>query len=68
MKDIHRVSALPWTLADDDKLRKSAIAGTDPKVIAVQLKRTEDAIRARAARLKVIIRKSKFTRRRLQMG
>jgi hypothetical protein len=38
-----------WTPADDDKLRELAIAGAYPKVIEVLLKRTEDAVRARAA-------------------
>jgi hypothetical protein len=66
MRDLRRFSARPWTQADDDKLRALAVAGASSRAIGVQMNRTEAAVRSRAARLKVILRKS--TLRRPQMG
>jgi hypothetical protein len=65
MRDLRRFSARPWTQADD-KLRALAVAGASSRAIGVQMNRTEAAVRSRAARLKVILRKS--TLRRPQMG
>ena len=68
MKEIRRFSGRPWTQADDDKLRRLVIGGASLGEIGVQLNRTETAVRWRAGRLKIILRKSKFTQRRPQMG
>jgi hypothetical protein len=56
----------PWTHADDDKLRRLALAGFSVRAIGIRLGRTETAVCSRARRLKVILRKIK--RKQLQMG
>jgi hypothetical protein len=66
MKEPGRFSARPWTHADDDKLRKLAIAGASSRAIGVQMDRTEAAIRSRASRVKIILKKA--TQRSRQMG
>jgi hypothetical protein len=43
----------PWTITDDDLLRKMATSGESPAAIALRLKRTEDAVRSRAFRLRI---------------
>jgi len=68
VKEIRRFSGRPWTQADDDKLRALVIAGAGLGEIGVELNRTEPAVRWRAGRLKLILRKSKFAQRRPQMG
>ena len=68
MKEPGRFSARPWTQTDDDKLRALAMAGASSRAIGVQMDRTDTAVRSRAARLNIIFRKSKSTRRRPQMG
>jgi hypothetical protein len=68
VKEIRRFSGRPWTQADDDKLQMLVIAGASLGEIGVQLNRTESAVRWRAGRLKIILRKSKFTQRRPQTG
>jgi hypothetical protein len=66
MKELRRFSARPWSKSDDDKLRALAIAGATSRAIGAQMDRTEMAIRSRAARLKIILRKS--NQRRIQVA
>jgi hypothetical protein len=56
----------PWTLADDDKLRKLATTGLRSRAIGIRMNRTETAVRLRARQLQVILRKSRLEQ--LQMG
>jgi hypothetical protein len=56
----------PWTYADDDKLRRLALAGFSVQAIGIRLSRTETGVCSRARRLQVILRKIK--RKQLQMG
>jgi hypothetical protein len=64
VKEIRRFSKRQWTQSDDDKLRTLVIAGASLTEIGAQLNRTATAVRPRAGRLKIILRKSKFTPRR----
>jgi hypothetical protein len=56
----------PWTRADDDKLRRLAPTGLSVRAIGIRMSRTETAVRARARRLHVILRK--IRPKQLQMG
>src|ERR1700675_4325560 len=56
----------PWTPADDEVLRSLALNGVDPREIGRQLNRTGVAVRSRAARLNILLKKTK--RKRLQNG
>ena len=56
----------PWTYADDDKLRRLALTGLSVQAIGIRMSRTETAVRSRARRLQVILRK--IRPKQLQMG
>jgi hypothetical protein len=56
----------PWTQADDDKLRRLALAGLSSTAIGIRMNRTETVVRSRAKQLRVILRKIKL--KQLQMG
>jgi hypothetical protein len=63
MKELRRFSPRPWSKSDDDKLRALATAGATSRAIGAQMDRTEMAIRSRANRLEIILRKP--TQRRI---
>jgi hypothetical protein len=65
MKELRRFSTRPWTEADDDKLRAFALAGVSSRLIGVQMNRTDTAVRSRAGRLNITLRKSKHRRRQM---
>ena len=50
--------ALPWTQAEDDELRALALTDASPRDIGIQLNRTEIAIRSRANKLHVLLKKT----------
>jgi hypothetical protein len=56
----------PWTQADDEKLRKLALAGFSSRAIGIRMNQTEIAVRSRAKHLQVILRKIRLEQ--LQMG
>jgi hypothetical protein len=56
----------PWTQADDENLRKLALAGFSSRAIGIRMNRTETAVRSRARQLQVILRKIRLEQ--LQMG
>jgi hypothetical protein len=64
VKELRRFSARPWTQADDDNLRALALTGASSRSIGVRMNRTEAAVRSRAGRLKIILRKSAVRRPR----
>jgi hypothetical protein len=66
MNETGRFATRPWTQADDDKLRKLALKGADARVIGSQLDRTTVAVRSRARRLNILLKKT--TPKRYQMG
>jgi hypothetical protein len=47
----------PWTQAEDDKLRRLALAGLSSRAIGIRMNRTETAVRSRARQMQVILRK-----------
>src|SRR5258706_5041360 len=66
MTETGRFATRPWTPADDEVLRSLALNGVDPREIGRQLNRTGVAVRSRAARLNILLKKTK--RKRLQNG
>jgi hypothetical protein len=57
-KKASRHLALPWTQAEDDELRALALTDASPRDIAIQLNRSEIAIRSRANKLHVLLKKT----------
>ena len=55
MKSAGRV----WTPYEDERLRVLTSLGTSNAAIAEQIKRSESAVRRRAARLKIVVTKQK---------
>jgi hypothetical protein len=66
MTVLGRYAARPWTQADDDELRALVLKGHSTRAIGVQIDRTETAVRSRARRLNIVLKK--LTRRPAQMG
>jgi hypothetical protein len=66
MTESGRFAARPWTPADDEILRSLALRGVDARVIGSQLDRTTVAVRSRARRLNILLKKT--TPKRRQMG
>ena len=56
----------PWTQSDDEKLREMALVGANPRTIGLQMNRTEIAVRTRARRLGIVLKRPK--RRSHQTG
>jgi hypothetical protein len=57
MRETGRFATRPWTPADDEILRSLALKGVDVRVIGRQLNRTAIAVRSRAKRLNILLRK-----------
>jgi hypothetical protein len=55
MKSAGRV----WTPYEDERIRVLASSDAGAAAIAEQLKRSEDSVRSRAARLKIVVAKQK---------
>jgi hypothetical protein len=66
MTEIDRFATRPWTPEDDEIPRSLALRGVDARVIGSQLNRTAVAVRSRARRLDILLKKT--TRKRYQMG
>jgi hypothetical protein len=66
MTETRRFAARPWTPADDEILRSLALRGVDARVIGSQLNRTAVAVRSRAKRMNILLKKTKP--KRYQMG
>jgi hypothetical protein len=49
-----------WTPYEDERLRALALSGASAATIAEQIKRTEAAVRKRAARLNIVVAKSRL--------
>jgi hypothetical protein len=49
----------PWTITEDDLLRKMATSGERLAAIALRLRKTEDAVRSRAFRLRISLNRPK---------
>ena len=66
MTETGRFATRPWTPVDDEILRSLALRGVDARVIGSQLNRTAVAVRSRARRLNILLKKT--TLKRYQMG
>jgi hypothetical protein len=53
------VGSIPWTSEEDKRLRTLALSGISVLAMATQMKRSTAAVRNRAARLKIVVAKSK---------
>jgi hypothetical protein len=58
MTEPGRFATRPWTPADDEILRSLAREGADVRMIGSQLNRTAVAVRSRAGRLKIPLKKT----------
>ena len=53
------VGSPPWTPEEDERLRKLALTGTSAAPMAKQMHRSMASVRNRAARLKMVVAKSR---------
>jgi hypothetical protein len=58
MSEPARLKFPPWTAADDKLLQTLALRGVDSRLIGMELNRTASAVRARANRLNLVLRKT----------
>jgi hypothetical protein len=56
------VGSPPWTPEEDERLRALASSGVSVAEMAKQMKRSEEAVRSRAYRLKIVVAKSRRLR------
>jgi hypothetical protein len=49
----------PWAPEEDERLRALALSGASVAEMAKQIKRSEEAVRSRAYRLKILVAKSR---------
>jgi hypothetical protein len=58
MTETGQFATRPWTPADDEILRSMVLRGVATRVIGSQLDRTAVAVRSRARRLNILIKKT----------
>ena len=58
------VGSIPWTSEEDKRLRTLALSGISVAAMATQMKRSTAAVRSRAARLKIVVAKSRLKAKR----
>jgi hypothetical protein len=58
------VGSIPWTPEEDKHLRALALSGISVAAMAGQMKRSTAAVRNRAARLKIVMAKSRLKSKR----
>jgi hypothetical protein len=58
------VGSIPWTSEEDKRLRTLALSGISVAAMATQMKRSTAAVRNRAARLKIVMAKSRLKAKR----
>ncbi len=58
------VGSIPWTSEEDKRLRTVALSGISVAAMATQMKRSTAAVRNRAARLKIVVAKSRLKAKR----
>jgi len=49
------MSGVPWSIADDELLRKLARSGASLTEIAIQMKRGRSSVRSRASKMEVVV-------------
>jgi hypothetical protein len=57
-KCVPRPAGRPWSVADDELLRRLAPKGASARLIGMQLDRTASAVRSGAAKLNLCLRKT----------
>ena len=58
------VGSIPWTSEEDKRLRTLALSGISVAAMATQMKCSTAAVRNRAARLKIVVAKSRLKAKR----
>jgi hypothetical protein len=58
------VGSIPWTSEEDKRLRTLALSGISVAAMPRQMKRSTAAVRNRAARLKIVVAKSRLKAKR----
>jgi hypothetical protein len=58
------VGSILWTPEEDKRLRTLALSGISVAAMATQMKRSTAAVRNRAARLKIVVAKSRLKAKR----
>jgi len=56
------MKSIPWSPDEDERLRTLALSGASVAEMAKQMKRSEEAVRSRAYRLKIVVAKSRKLR------
>ena len=54
------MKSIPWSPDEDERLRTLALSGASVAEMAKQMKRSEEAVRSRAYRLKIVVAKSRM--------
>jgi hypothetical protein len=52
------MKSIPWSPDEDERLRTLALSGASVAEMAKQMKRSPEAVRSRAYRLKIVVAKS----------
>jgi hypothetical protein len=63
-EEMRPVGSIPWTSEEDKRLRTLALSEISVAAMATQLKRSTAAVRNRAARLKIVVAKSRLKAKR----
>ncbi len=58
------VGSIPWTSEEDKRLRTLALSGISVAAMATPMKRSTAAVRNHAARLKIVVAKSRLKAKR----
>jgi len=58
------LGSIPWTSEEDKRLRTLALSEISVAAMATQMKRSTAAVRNRAARLKIVMAKSRLKAKR----
>ncbi len=54
------MKSIPWSPDEDERLRTLALSGASVAEMAKRMKRSEEAVRSRAYRLKIVVAKSRL--------
>ena len=63
-EEMSPVGSIPWTSEEDKRLRTLARSEISVAAMATQMKRSTAAVRNRAARLKIVVAKSRLKAKR----
>jgi hypothetical protein len=63
-EEMSPLGSIPWTSEEDKRLRTLALSEISVAAMATQMKRSTAAVRNRAARLKIVVAKSRLKAKR----